>query len=189
MISATLVGDDKVRTWLRTRYPLIEQGLQTAMARIVIKLARKIKEEKLSGQVLKNRTGTLRRSISPDVQQSPGVIKGTVSTNVVYAAIHEFGGTTKPHVIMPKHAKALAWLRGGGEGMDFSDRSTFKQSGGWTTKGGQRLGAEGALQFARIVHHPGSRIPARPFMRPSLEEMADEIRSEFSDAILRVVKP
>ncbi|MCW3479728.1 phage virion morphogenesis protein [Neisseriaceae bacterium JH1-16] len=35
-----------------------------------------------------------------------------VGTNVVYAAIQNFGGETKPHVIQPRNKKALAW--GGG---------------------------------------------------------------------------
>ena len=44
------------------------------------------------------KSGTLRRSI---VEKVNGM-KATVGTNVVYAAIHEYGGT-----IRPKRAKAL----------------------------------------------------------------------------------
>lgn len=48
-----------------------------------------------------------------------------------YAAIHQFGGTTKPHVIRARVAKALA----------VPGRGVFKS-----------------------VQHPGSVIPARPFI-------------------------
>lgn len=36
-----------------------------------------------------------------------------VGSNVVYAAIHQFGGEIPPHTIAAKYAKALAWPGGG----------------------------------------------------------------------------
>ena len=54
----------------------------------------------------------------------------TIGTNLVYAAIHQLGGTTRPHVILPKNKQALA----------FNGRVVKK------------------------VNHPGSKIPARPFL-------------------------
>jgi len=71
-------------------------------------------------------SGRLASSITP----SHDATTATVSTNVVYAAIQNFGGTTSPHVIEPKNAKALHF---------------------------------GGI-FAKRVNHPGSKIPARPFM-------------------------
>lgn len=59
-----------------------------------------------------------------------------VGTNVVYAAIHQFGGKTKPHVIRPRDKKALR----------FNGR------------------------FAKSVNHPGSKIPARPFLAMTEED-------------------
>ncbi len=38
----------------------------------------------------------------------------TIANSRPYAAIHQFGGTTKPHVILPKNKKALAWPGGTG---------------------------------------------------------------------------
>lgn len=40
------------------------------------------------------KTGTLRRSITFVVQEGQGKVWGAVGSNLVYAAIHEFGGTT-----------------------------------------------------------------------------------------------
>lgn len=53
-----------------------------------------------------------------------------VGTNLVYARIHQFGGTTKAHVIRAKNKKAL-----------------------YTPFGPRKQ-----------VNHPGSVIPARPFL-------------------------
>lgn len=81
--------------------------------------------QKRSGQTLTD-SGHLLRSIqaaSDDRQAMAG-------TNVVYAAIHQLGGKTRPHIIKPKHKKALAF-------------------GGLVRKS---------------VNHPGSNIPARPFL-------------------------
>jgi len=71
------------------------------------KLAEYVRANKLSGQVLKNRTGTLRRSIHGEATADgdTGVV-GTVGTNVSYAKYFETTGTA-PHVIEATRAKAL----------------------------------------------------------------------------------
>lgn len=76
----------------------------------------------------------------------------TVGTNVVYAAIHQFGGKTRPHVIRAKRAKALA-LPGIGP--------------------------------RRQVNHPGSTIPARPFLMVSPAGEAAIVRA--GESFLRAV--
>lgn len=48
-------------------------------------------------------TGRLAGSITPSYDAT----SATVGTNLVYAAIHQFGGQTRPHVILPKNGKAL----------------------------------------------------------------------------------
>ena len=79
------------------------------------------------GQTL-TATGRLRASITRIVGED--VLR--VGTNVVYAAIHQFGGKTPPRTIRPRDRKALAW--------------------------------PGAAHPVRAVRHPGSKIPARPFL-------------------------
>ena len=78
-------------------------------------------------------------------------------TNLEYAAIHEFGGRTKPHDIFPKKGRALAFMMGG------------KQV------------------IVKSVKHPGSIIPQRSFMRTALNEMQPQIREAFETAISEVV--
>lgn len=57
-----------------------------------------------------------------------------MTSKLPYAAIHNFGGETKPHIIRAKNAKAIPLKIGG------------------------------ATIFRKEVHHPGSKIPARPYM-------------------------
>ena len=81
------------------------------------------------GQTLTD-TGRLRQSITHVLDRD----SVSVGTNVVYAAIHQFGGRTPPRTIRPKKKKALAFQVGG--------RTVIRRS----------------------VCHPGSRIPPRPFL-------------------------
>ena len=68
---------------------------------------------KLSGEVLRVRTGRLRQSIHSTVQKMPWGFLGKVGTNVKYASIHEYGGTIVLPVIYPVKAQALRWFVGG----------------------------------------------------------------------------
>jgi phage gpG-like protein len=86
------------------------------------------------GMILNN-TGHLKTS----VQMLSSATQATVGTNVVYAAIHQFGGKTKPHVIRAKTSRALSF---------------------------------GGI-VVRQVNHPGSNIPARPFLRLTPRDLRD----------------
>lgn len=59
------------------------------------------------GQILR-KSGRLFSSI----QSSSNNNQALVGTNVVYAAIHNFGGQTRPHTIKARNKKALAWAGG-----------------------------------------------------------------------------
>lgn len=120
------------------------------------KLEAKIKG-KLTGQVLNRRSGALFRSIFSERIDQGNAIYGRAASSgdVKYAAIHEFGGKTPAHDIIPTKAKALAFIVGG------------------------------KMQFAKIVHHPGSVMPERSFMRSSLSDMRDEIVSGLKSAVLQ----
>jgi phage virion morphogenesis protein len=58
-----------------------------------------------SGGMVLQDTGRLRDSIVPSHTGD----SASIGTNVVYAAIHQLGGQTKAHVILPKNKKALAF--------------------------------------------------------------------------------
>lgn len=122
-----------------------------------LRLEGHIKADKLSGQVLNVRTGNLRRSIFSGVEDDGDTIEiwAKQSGDVKYGAIHEFGGKTAAHDILPVKAKALHFIMGGKD------------------------------VFAKIVHHPGSVMPERSYMRSSLEDMKDTIIAGLKDAVLR----
>lgn len=84
-------------------------------------------------------TGRLAASITKRATST----SAEVGTNVVYAAIHHFGGRTKPRIIKPRNKKALYW--------------------------------PGARHPVKSVKHPGSKMPARPFMHLTDSDVADII--------------
>ncbi len=81
----------------------------------------------------------------------------TIGTNVVYAAIHQLGGQTRPHVILPRDKQALAFNG----------------------------------HVVKKVNHPGSKIPARPFLPIAPDgklqaEAASEVESAVHDYLRSV---
>lgn len=91
--------------------------------------ARRAGVSPLRGRTLTD-TGRLRASITHVLDRD----SVSVGTNVVYAAIHQFGGTTGPRIIRARNKKSLAFQAGG--------RTVFRRS----------------------VRHPGSRVPRRAFL-------------------------
>lgn len=83
------------------------------------------------GKILQD-SGQLAASITSASDNDSAV----VGTNKVYAAIHQFGGKTRPHVIRPRYKRALAF-------------------------GGR---------VVKSVNHPGSNIPARPFLSMTADD-------------------
>src|ERR1041384_5652469 len=85
------------------------------MLQEMIALRDVVVEEKLSGQVLKNKTGTLRRSQHESVTSDEKVIQGTVATDPsasAYGYVHEYGGTfdVKAHMRKSSH-NMQTWVR------------------------------------------------------------------------------
>jgi phage gpG-like protein len=116
-------------------------------------------QQKLSGTVLNMRSGALARSIVATASDTSTTVSVRIATtDVKYAAIHEFGGTIPPHQIVPDKAKALAFA----------------------------IGAKQV--FAARVNLPAVTMPERSYMRSSLAEMADEITDELSDAVAEAMQ-
>jgi phage gpG-like protein len=159
MINVTIVGKEEVIAKLTALTPRIREELVKSTRGLTLMLTAYVKDQKLSGQVLKNQSGTLRRSIhASDVLQSLTSISATVGTNVEYAAIHEYGGNTEPHIIEPRNVAALHFMMNGKD------------------------------VFCKRVNHPGSKIPERSFLRSALADMKGDIQHEYKAAIVRAVK-
>ena len=157
MITAEIIGDKQVIAKLNNFAPRMREQILFSTRRLEFMMVAKVKQ-KLSGEVLKNRTNHLRGSIHGEVKDSGNLIEGVTGTNVVYARIHEEGGKTAPHEIRPKNTLALHFMLGGRE------------------------------VFAKVVHHPGSKIPQRSFLASSLREMRPTIIEEYEKATAEVIK-
>lgn len=135
----------------------LEARLQQALKKsgaLVAGEARRIVYKGHAAGHLKGDSGRLRQSIMYELHGSAA----HVGTNVVYARIHELGGSTGAHVIVPKKARALRFEVGGN------------------------------TVFAMRVNHPGSQIPARPYLQPALASKEGEIKAIF-DSVIQGILP
>jgi len=108
MIDGKILGDDKAIAALLSIPRAAESEMRATVGRNALKLQRLVMAGKLSGQVLKVRTGNLRRSIDSEIFEQSGAVIGKVSTNVKYARVHEYGFhgtvTVKGHMRKVKQA-------------------------------------------------------------------------------------
>ena len=91
MITAYLVGDEQLLERLRGLPDAINSELLRGITQLGIELQRAVQQDKLSGQVLRSRTGSLKSSIDLRVDQSGGAIAASVFTDSRYAGVQEYG--------------------------------------------------------------------------------------------------
>lgn len=155
ILSVQISGDTELIARLQSMPETVRQALIRKCTVLALLLQKKIVTEKLSGQVLNKVTGALQSSVFQEVTSTATAVHAKVAAgrDVPYAAIHEYGGQTRPHIIEPKNAEALHFYIGGKE------------------------------VFAKLVNHPGSRFPVRSYMRSSLGEMRIQIVDGLTDAV------
>jgi len=158
MIHGVLIGRENLTPFLRDIPRRVEDELRKEIEALTIKLLRKVKAEKLSGQVLKNRTGTLRASINYKMEISARSIYGKVGTNKEYAAAHEYGFDGVVNV--QEHLRMM------------------------TTAFGKKLLAP--KQVSVRAHTVHMQLPERSFLRSSLREMRPEIQERLQSALKRI---
>lgn len=163
-----IFGDKEVARRFRALPDGIRSRITESIGRLVLKLQRKVMQEKLSGQVLKVRTGTLRRSIDQRLVTDNGAVTGVVSTNVKYGKVHEYGfeGSVQQSV--------KAHLRRSKEQM----RLSIKAGKGKATKYGKYGKEHGATMVHSIYAHRASKTPCAlfPALRPCRHEGRDRVR-------------
>ncbi len=159
MLNVTLTGDRELIAKLDSMPGKLQIALLQKVSDLTLKLEALVKQ-KLTNDVLNVRSGNLRRSIARQVNSSATSVIGKVfsSGDVKYAAIQEYGGQTKAHVIEAINGKALAFKMGGKE------------------------------VFFRKVNHPGSNIPERSFLRSSLADMQEEITEGLHQTVVETLK-
>jgi len=124
------------------------------------------------------RSGTLRRSLGVKKAKKKGSrwiggIKADLN-KAPYARIHELGGKTSAHVIVPKKKSVLRWAGiGPSRNVGKRGKPIRKQS----FRGG------GFDIWAHKVNHPGSKIPARPFLTPARDAAVPNVIALVDDAI------
>lgn len=159
MIHGELIGKEHLVPFVRSIAPKVQVELEKSITVLTLKLLRKVKAEKLSGQVLKNRTGTLRRSINQKVEVTPTSIFGIVGTNKEYAAAHEYGFDGQ--VTVKEHLRNI------------------KQAFGVQLKSPKTITVSS--------HSRHMKLPERSFLRSALRELETEIKSGIQDALKRAV--
>jgi phage gpG-like protein len=137
----------------------VEASVLRAVRRLAINLQGYVKDQKLSGQVLHVRSGTLRRSINQEVTQSGSVIKGIVGTNVSYARPHEYGFSGAVQV--REHLRTITKVFG-------------------------RPLANPVTQTVR-AHTMNVNLPERSFLRSALKDFEPRILAELKAAASREV--
>lgn len=137
---------------LRALPEVLRGRLRTVIVRDTKDLAALVRSN-LSGAVLNTRSGRLLNSLKNEMVENAASVYGRVySQGVPYAGIQERGGQTKPHEIRPINVRALHFFMGGSE------------------------------VFATVVHHPGSKIPARPAFQGALDAMRSRLIADMTDA-------
>jgi hypothetical protein len=86
MIEMRVIGAERTELALKSFGLGVKERLRVAVTRSAIALTRYVKERKLSGQVLKNRTGTLRRKINYQLRETPTEVSASVGVQLSYAA-------------------------------------------------------------------------------------------------------
>lgn len=90
-VAATVVGAAEVATRFERGAADARPVLRTRVQGLGIKLQRKVKSEKLTGQVLHVRSGRLRRNINEQTTETAAAVQSSVGTNVVYGRAWELG--------------------------------------------------------------------------------------------------
>lgn len=168
-INGNVSGDRQVVVNLGRVEPAVRAELVKATGRITLKLMRESVQNKLSGQALKRRTGTLARSVtqSPRTYEAGLLIIGTVGVSdikgqggrepVKYGRMHEYGfsGT----VSVKEHLR------------------TVKQAFGKSLKTPVRATVK--------AHSAKLNLPERSFLRSALRDLqaAGVIQAEYRAAV------
>lgn len=157
MIRGMIVGQSETIAKLGKVKDQVRDGVRKSVVRLTLELLRKVKADKLSGQVLNVQTGRLRRSITQRVTEQGSTITGIVGTNVEYARAHELG--FKGPVSVKAHLREIkkAW--------------------------GKPLKAAKKIQVK--PHTRQVELPARSFLRSALADMEPRIREEFRETLRR----
>ncbi|HKM71472.1 MAG TPA: HK97 gp10 family phage protein [Stellaceae bacterium] len=158
MITAYLVGDEQLLERLRALPDAINSGVLRGITQLGIELQRNVQQNKLSGQVLRSRTGSLKSSIDLRVDQSGGAITASVFTDSRYAGVQEYGfaGTVSVRASLRRIREAF--------GRPIAEKTISVRA------------------YDRRMD-----LPERSFLRSALEDMTPTIRDAVETALTEAV--
>jgi hypothetical protein len=158
VISAYLVGDEQLLERLRALRDAVNAGLARCIAQLGIDLQRDVQQDKLSGQVLKIRTGGLKSSLDYSVDQSVRGATAEVFTALRYGGAQEYGFTGTVSV-----GASLRRIR-------------------------QAFGRPIAEKTISVrVYDRRMSLPERSFLRAALDDMTPAIRDAVDTAVAEAV--
>jgi len=176
VINVRLKGAEATRIKYRGSAEAIQKGLRATMEYWAIEVQRHTKEDKLSGQVLRNGTGNLRSSINYRVQESGSSLVAAVGTNIVYAAIHEYGfdgdESVRAHIRRSKAQMQAAMYHYRNKNGEVVTK--YKQTG----KFGR---STGEIQVHAFTRH--MVMPERSYLRTALADLMPQIKSGMSESV------
>lgn len=136
--------------------PKVNEAIKQSIVRSTLKLLVKVKNEKLSGQVLKVRSGRLRRSITQRIEQTAQGVVGIVGTNVGYGKAHEYGLDTS--ITVKAHLRQIK----------------------------QAFGKSIAPKQIQVKSHTRQvKFTERSFLRTALQELQSEVKQDLQMSIAR----
>lgn len=161
--SIVLVGGRELAERFDRLGPAVRAALVPVMARLMVGLEAYVRRDKLSGQVLKNRTGHLRNSVTHAVAEDATGVTGRVGIfagpTIAYGAVHEFGWSGP--VTIREHVR------------------TIKQAFG-----------KPIAPVQATVHAYSRRsvtFPERSFLRAALEDKRAALSAQLRASVLRLV--
>lgn len=160
MIDGYVVGDKEVARRFRALPDGVRSRVTDSIGRLILRLQRKVMQDKLTGQVLKVRTGTLRRSIDQRLVTDSDSVSGIVSTNVKYGKAHEYGSNKTVTVLEHLRLVKKAW----GKELKHPVWATVK------------------------AHSMKQNLPERSFLRSALADMKPEIIADLNKAAAEGIK-
>ena len=162
-------NSDKINRLLNNVANKSEENIKRDLKFWGLEAVNDIKTGRFSGsttdKTLTSRTGQLRAKMDFDVETVAELIDGSFTNNLIYAAIHEFGGTIKPkkgtYLSIPlDHVKTAGGVARGGP-RDYPNLKFFDRGKGnpllMDTTGNQFIPAFVLVKFVKIKPRLGIR--------------------------------
>jgi phage gpG-like protein len=173
VIELKVLGAAELQAKFREAPRFVLQALGVGMVRATVALQSRVKQ-KLSDDVLRVRTGRLRRSINSKVEIESDGVTGRVGTNVVYAGVHEFGFDGVVNV--REHLRTISY---NGKGQIMAGR---------TKLGGTKKSVNSQSRVVVRAHDMRMKVPERSFLRSAFAEMRPQIAAEIENAAKDALK-